>query len=229
MPSLRPTLPPLMTARRNRAFEPAQAAPADPVAAEAGDEEARGRRRGRRGGRRRRRDSPEGEAGENTGEHMGETMGEEPSSFDHAPAPVYTGPTPADPFGGHVYDIFDIMDEPDEIRPSPQPGPACPATATGRSAGRPHRPRPRPPRPASPHNRSPSRNRRQPTNLSQSRAQPSRSPRLYPSLDPSLDRRLQTATPRRNPPAEPSSAPIPPPVLVGDGEPAEKKRGWWRR
>ncbi len=80
-------------------------ASADPEAAErtaepaAADDDPRGRRRGRRGGRRRRRDdgelSPYAEPG-----------AEQPDM-----TPVYAGPTPADPFGGRVFDIFDVMDQ----------------------------------------------------------------------------------------------------------------------
>jgi ribonuclease E len=78
----------------------------------------RARRRGRRGGRRRRRDG---------------TFGEDAPVEPEAQAPVapivpaYVGPTPADPFGGHAFDIFDMMDEV-ESRPvatvSPRPAAA---------------------------------------------------------------------------------------------------------
>lgn len=37
--------------------------------------------------------------------------------------PVYAGPTPADPFGGRVFDIFDVMDQAEraaELRPVPR-------------------------------------------------------------------------------------------------------------
>jgi ribonuclease E len=57
----------------------------------------RARRRGRRGGRRRRRDG---------------SMAEEIEIVAEAPppVPVYAGPTPANPFGGDTYDIFDMID-----------------------------------------------------------------------------------------------------------------------
>ena len=83
-----------------------------PDAVEAtGEDDGRARRRGRRGGRRRRKEPGEGEA------PAAEAHAEEPASFDQAPA--YTGPTPADPFG-QVYDIFDIMDEPEPAAPPPR-------------------------------------------------------------------------------------------------------------
>ncbi|MCW3476711.1 Rne/Rng family ribonuclease [Limobrevibacterium gyesilva] len=78
----------------------------------------RARRRGRRGGRRRRRDAP----------------GEAALLEEEIPAaPVYTGPTPADPFGGHTYDIFDMIEQAVEAPARPAvveaPAPAEPVAA----------------------------------------------------------------------------------------------------
>ena len=64
------------------------------------DDEAPNRRRGRRGGRRRRRD--------NEGELSPFAV---PGADQPELAPVYAGPTPADPFGGSAFDIFDVMDQ----------------------------------------------------------------------------------------------------------------------
>ncbi|MGE0418174.1 MAG: Rne/Rng family ribonuclease [Acetobacteraceae bacterium] len=64
------------------------------------DDETPARRRGRRGGRRRRRD---GDAELATHALPG---AEQPDV-----APVYTGPTPANPYGGQGFDIFDVMDQ----------------------------------------------------------------------------------------------------------------------
>ena len=94
----------------------------------------RSRRRGRRGGRRRgRREGPDGEE-----------LPQEEASPQPAPRPVaapapapfvpppyvhtYTGPTPADPFGGQAFDIFDIMDQAEQAQqePPPRPKPAAP-------------------------------------------------------------------------------------------------------
>jgi ribonuclease E len=81
--------------------EPTQApAEAVPEAAD-GDDEARGRRRGRRGGRRKRRDGTEGETGTPS-----EAGNDQPELL-----PVYAGPTPADPFGGQAFDIFDVLEQ----------------------------------------------------------------------------------------------------------------------
>src|SRR5581483_3427395 len=65
----------------------------------AGDDE-RNRRRGRRGGRRRRR---EGDAESSPFAAPGADQPDLP--------PVYIGPTPANPFGGHAFDIFDVLEQ----------------------------------------------------------------------------------------------------------------------
>src|SRR5271166_50864 len=93
-----------------------------PEHAEAGDEEQRGRRRGRRGGRRRR---PDG-----NGEMPPHA---EPGADQPELPPVYTGPTPANPFGGHGFDIFDVLEQAEAAAPevavaAPEP---APAEATG--------------------------------------------------------------------------------------------------
>jgi ribonuclease E len=77
-----------------------QGAPVEPDEAAGGaDDDPRNRRRGRRGGRRRRREN-EGELSPFA------TPGAEQPELQ----PVYAGPTPADPFGGRAFDIFDVMD-----------------------------------------------------------------------------------------------------------------------
>jgi ribonuclease E len=69
---------------------------AEPV----GEDDAR-RRRGRRGGRRRRREPGEGE-----GSPFADPGAEQPDL-----PPVYIGPTPANPFGGQAFDIFDVLEQ----------------------------------------------------------------------------------------------------------------------
>ncbi|MGA3400661.1 MAG: Rne/Rng family ribonuclease [Acetobacteraceae bacterium] len=66
----------------------------------AGEDDAR-RRRGRRGGRRRRREPGDGE-----GSPFAAPGAEQPDL-----PPVYIGPTPANPFGGHAFDIFDVLEQ----------------------------------------------------------------------------------------------------------------------
>ncbi len=99
----------------------AMPAPLDPAQAEQpsvpvdGLDEAglpRARRRGRRGGRRRGAIEP--------------AAAPEPVPQE---VPAYIGPTPADPFGGVSYDLFDMMDEDIVAPPAPQAAPEAPAEA----------------------------------------------------------------------------------------------------
>ncbi len=69
-------------------------------AAAGSDDDPRNRRRGRRGGRRRRRDGD--------GELSPFAV---PGADQPELQPAYAGPTPADPFGGRAFDIFDVMDQ----------------------------------------------------------------------------------------------------------------------
>ena len=71
-----------------------------------GDEEGagRGRRRGRRGGRRRRRE----------GADQALSAVAEPGADQPDLPPVYQGPTPANPFGGQAFDIFEVMERAEE-------------------------------------------------------------------------------------------------------------------
>ncbi len=63
-------------------------------------------RRGRRGGRRRRH--------EGNGEMPPHA---EPGAEQPELPPVYSGPTPANPFGGHTFDIFDVLEQAEESGP----------------------------------------------------------------------------------------------------------------
>jgi ribonuclease E len=81
-----------------------------PEQIETPDEEHRARRRGRRGGRRRRQ--------EGNGEMPPHA---EPGADQPDLAPVYSGPTPANPFGGHTFDIFDVLERAEESGPTLAP------------------------------------------------------------------------------------------------------------
>ncbi len=201
-----------------------------------GEDDGRGRRRGRRGGRRRRREPGDGDAA------VAESGSEELSSFDApAPAPAYTynGPTPADPFGGQVFDIFDIMDEPD-MPPAPAPvvervpapeivvAEAAPAPVAEEPVTVVHA------EPVADHHFEP-----EPVHHFEAGALPPAEP------EPVHIAEAPPAVIEEEPPlanghaAEPIAAPdpepaafntaVPPPVLVGSVPAAEKKRGWWRR
>jgi ribonuclease E len=93
--------------------EPSEAGETAP----ASDDDPRNRRRGRRGGRRRRRESD--------GELSPFAV---PGADQPELQPVYAGPTPADPFGGRAFDIFDVMDQAERAA---EAKPAARASATG--------------------------------------------------------------------------------------------------
>ena len=75
------------------------------------EDEATSRRRRSRRGRGRRRDGDELPP-------VGVPGAEQPDLM-----PVYAGPTPADPFGGHVFDIFDAMEQAELNAAPPRPSP----------------------------------------------------------------------------------------------------------
>jgi ribonuclease E len=79
-----------------------------PEHADAGEDEPRGRRRGRRGGRRRRQDG-NGEVPPHA----------EPGADQPELPPVYSGPTPANPFGANAFDIFDVLEQAEVSTPPP--------------------------------------------------------------------------------------------------------------
>jgi ribonuclease E len=117
------------------AIEPAEQSQAEQPSGDLEEAESgRSRRRGRRGGRRKRRgETPAGEEGEVRVEAESETDEvAEPAPRSRGGArparpPAYTGPTPADPFGGAPFDIFDILDQP--TPPSAPAAAALPAPA----------------------------------------------------------------------------------------------------
>jgi ribonuclease E len=78
--------------------EPVSGAVSGPASGTAPDEDAN-RRRSRRGGRRR---------GRGDGEYSPHAV---PGAEQPDLIPAYAGPTPADPFGGQAFDIFDVMEQ----------------------------------------------------------------------------------------------------------------------
>jgi ribonuclease E len=103
------------TAEADGAEGPGEERPEAGEGAPASEDDPRNRRRGRRGGRRRRR--------ENEGELSPFAV---PGADQPELQPVYAGPTPADPFGGRAFDIFDVMDQAEraaEARPAPRAEP----------------------------------------------------------------------------------------------------------
>jgi ribonuclease E len=176
-----------------------------PEHAEATDEEDAGnRRRGRRGGRRRPRDD------EDALRALAEPGAQQPDL-----PPIYVGPTPADPFGGHAFDIFDVLEQ---AEAQEKQAPAPPVTPLPIVAG--------PPPAIEP--------------VEDIELAPEATP-----PDASLAEGSAEPTPVSEvPPTEPLAPPEPPapandqeaapairPILIGAEEapPVEKKRGWWRR
>ncbi len=154
------------------------------------DSELKTRRRGRRGGRRRRRDDDEAPP-------------EAEASAAPISAPVYVGPTPADPFGHQPFDIFDVMEQVEQAREAavlePKTAPAPPIAAAAEPA---------PAEAAAP-------------------PVPEVVTQAAPSLHlPSLH--LVESSPDISPTPEPALGPAIKPVLI-DAPAAERKRGWWRK
>ena len=205
----------------------------------------RARRRGRRGGRRRRR---EGEEETATQPRPGQAVDEPQASHDapeYAPPP-YTGPTPANPFGGDAFDIFDMIDLAGEESTPLQAVPlqaaplqAAPLQAAPLQAG---------PVPASAGDApmpvgepvAPELKSAEPENVAPEFSEPDAAPAALP--EPELPAAVEAAAgPAERAPlaedgaAEPAEAGPEAgsgirPVVIGEGEPAaDRKRGWWRR
>jgi ribonuclease E len=168
------------------------------------------RRRGRRGGRRRRR-----EPGEDVLPAVAALDAEQPDLL----APPYRGPTPADPFGGQSFDIFDVMDRVEREAEGPATGDLPVETvpvetvpvetvlvetvvAEPEPAAEPMVAEPPHPEPA--------------------HAEPAQAElAITDASEPAV------ATPANDELPEPAIRPI----VIGSTEtpPGEKKRGWWRR
>ena len=228
-----------------------EAAPeAAPEAAD-GDEDGKNRRRGRRGGRRKRRDGTEGDL-LTAAEPDAEQPDLPPAPPYVAPAyvaptyvaPVYAGPTPANPFGGEVFDIFDVLEQAEQraaaqvhtVAPEPvaapapapvaEPEPVAVAEPEAAEAEISVEPAPE----AVP----------EPVVVSipepvvdaapETAASPESEPVAVVEPEP-----VVVAAPEPEPEPAPVTAPEPvvgpavQPILIGEAPPAEKKRGWWRR
>jgi ribonuclease E len=185
----------------------------------AAEEEPRARRRGRRGGRRRRQDGVDGEVPSHA----------EPGADQPDLPPIYTGPTPANPFGGHAFDIFDVLDQAEPAAANaasvvevaePVAEPVSESAAPVMADADPQAgveqvladapPTPEPPTPDAVSN-----------------TEPEPATALEPMFVPALaEPVMETAASNTNEP-EPAVRPI----LIGESDApiAQKKRGWWRR
>jgi ribonuclease E len=208
------------------------------------ESEDRSRRRGRRGGRRRRRDIPEGE------EAAAESPDEDATAY--AP-PVYAGPTPADPFGGGVFDIYDVMEQaeqraealparshtPDEAARAEIEADAAEATVPSETVHATQEAEVSAPAPVMETSEMPA---EPPAEQMAEPAMPESMPEGMPESEHATTDRYDAVVEASSAAAtdehlsqmnghapEPEARQIAPPTLVGSGEPAEKKRGWWRR
>jgi ribonuclease E len=202
-----------------------------PEHAEAGTDDQRNRRRGRRGGRRRR---PEDGV---IPPHAA------PGADQPELPPVYSGPTPANPFGGHAFDIFDVLEQVEERQPVQAVAPAeqlpvepqaaamppvivsAPESALAETGGGETAPEPvqaeahgaaAAPEPAPSVEPEPTR----------SEEYSAESP-PEPQEEPVAETEPEALVAANDAVAEPAIKPI----IVGGGEDlvVEKKRGWWRR
>ncbi len=140
----------------------------------------RARRRGRRGGRRR-------------------GLAEPAAALETPEVPAYVGPTPADPFGGVSFDIFDMMDE--EIAPAPiEPaGPAAPEPVAHEAI-------------------APAQQVEAAEEVSEIAPEAAQ---VAPSPAPA-----EAPLPAEEPPPAPAIQPI---VIAEEPPAEERRRGWWRR
>ncbi len=149
---------------------------------------------------------------------------EEAAAPAEAPAP-YAGPTPADPFGGVTYDIFDLMDEPPA---PPPPAPAAEPAAESAVAAAPAAAEDAPPAPAA---------AAEPLVAEPLVAEPLVVEPL--TIEPPSDESAAAEPADAAPPVAVADEPLlqsPPapviqPIVIGTEEPpaTDRKRGWWRR
>jgi ribonuclease E len=202
-------------------------------------EDGRGRRRGRRGGRRRRHERGD------VPPHA------EPGAEQPELPPVYAGPTPANPFGDHAFDIFDVMEQVEDAAPpapepeaSPvilvesepvqaqamgvEPEPELPAVTVAFAepalAEAAHgEPEPEP-TPAQAEEAQPEPEFSTPTAVAEPEVVESALGEPLPELAASAEETAPVAV-------EAASEPLVKPIIIGGDQDVvvEKKRGWWRR
>jgi hypothetical protein len=136
----------------------------------------------------------------------------EPGADQPELPPVYSGPTPANPFGAHAFDIFDVLEQAEQAPPLA----AAPPAVT--------EPQPAPvpsllldePEPA----------QAQSTGAEAEPGQPPATPQQADEPEPAV-------RPEPEPVAADDAAqePLVKPIVIGSAQDVvvEKKRGWWRR
>ncbi len=199
------------------------------------------RRRGRRGGRRRRRDGEEEVAAERAPEDAaaGAALPAAGASRPAYGGASYVGPTPADPFGGSGFDIFDVIDTSADIAP---PRPPARAVAREQPAAfaepPPAMPEPGVPAPGVEPELPPTqaepvtRAAVEPAGAGVPEPDVAMEPGSEAAEAPAAEAPAAEAPAAEAPVEAPVVAPAIQPLLIG-GEaaaaPAERRRGWWRR
>ncbi len=179
-----------------------------------GEEEERGRRRGRRGGRRRRR-------GDEVLPEIAAPGAEQPDL-----PPIYAGPTPADPFGGQGFDIFEVLEQAEQQ-----------ATISGAASSASPLPvmiepfvAPEPVPDITPEPGTTGTAMTDPLDSEASATEPGASaPPETVSAPLSQPEPPEPPAPANDP--APPEPPVIQPIVIGAEEapPATRKRGWWRR
>jgi ribonuclease E len=199
-----------------------EAAPATPGVVEAPADDATGldgerKRRGRRGGRRRRREPGSAEAAaadgeEASGDAVPTPIAQEPAYTPYVP--TYTGPTPANPFGGdsNAFAFFDAVEEIEEVAPAkPAPVAAAAPVAVPAPVEPPVMPEP----------------------VADQVAAQEAVVETPAVVEPGVMEPVvaETVAAPAGPPAGPTIGPAIVPIVVGaaDAPVGEKKKGWWRR
>jgi len=139
----------------------------------------------------------------------------EPGADQPDMPPVYSGPTPADPFGGHTFDIFDVLEQADEVERSLQEATAVVAEPSPAV----HEPELTPSGPETPAVRIDD----EPELMQEQVREPASEPEPPPEPEPEPDPVAMAA--------EIVSEPAVKPIIIGGDQDAivEKRRGWWRR
>ena len=238
----------------------------DAPEAAAGDDQDR-KRRGRRGGRRRRREPDDqasadaasaSDAGTDTGSATAPVISAPVNNTATQPEP-YTGPTPANPFGGaSAYDIFDAIEQAEQERAlattrPPSPAPAYVGDKPTAEAGLAPLTSPATERTVEPSigdgpaSVIPEQNEPAPESGVPTTVQPALAQLMPEAVAPVVPEAIPEAVPvptavtvpeavpvleaMPEPAPEPEpKGPITMPILIGSGEPAPAaKKGWWRR
>jgi ribonuclease E len=234
--------PPIAVAEAEEPISEGQIEGVPEHADQGGEDDGRGRRRGRRGGRRRgRRDDSDA------------SPYAAPGADQPDVTPVYVGPTPANPFGGQAFDIFDVLEQAEAAAARSEPSAPVTAVQPEEPASAPDIVNAGAPEPATaeptvaevlpeatvardasevsmpveaPEPEVTNTGAPEPDVTNTGAAEPVAPEPM--AADPALEAALAHTAPdvANDLAPEPAIKPI---LVGGDEEPAERKRGWWRK